>query len=442
MKLIRHIISVDMDENKKLLLNALNGRMDEVSTLAFETLSKWKECSEIIPDGEDEIRLFQNLSARGYMVLNDEEEISRKNTLLDALRKRQHEDREKCRVMTFIMTYDCNFRCPYCFEEGIEKRKGIMTPELIDAALNLAGDGLEVVGLFGGEPLLPETKSAVEYIISKLPDKLFEITTNGYYLEEFFDLLSTANIQRILVTLDGEEDAHDSRRFLESGERTFKKITDGVSKYLEAGIPICVRMNVDSSNFDDCNRLQERLLNKYKNNDVLTFEMAPMLGAADKERNNLITDMYKRGVKLTREERIRKNNLITTNNPIINSFTAAQTMSPLYSFCYAHENKLAVDPYGNIFTCLITVGMDDLAAGKYYPVVEFKENSIYNRNIDTIPECRDCIYSLLCGGGCAMTLPSYDDWLRPACSVVKNQVHQLLPKLYKAKLQEEADAAV
>jgi len=52
MKLIGHIIFVDIGNNKKLLINSLNGLMDRIDSSIFETMIKWQKCDEIVPDGE------------------------------------------------------------------------------------------------------------------------------------------------------------------------------------------------------------------------------------------------------------------------------------------------------------------------------------------------------------------------------------------------------
>lgn len=84
------------------------------------------------------------------------------------------------------MTYNCNFRCPYCFEAANDNpNEAYINEEHIDAALEIAGKDLVHIGLFGGEPLLPKNRKSIEYLISKDPDKKYSIITNGYYLDRY-----------------------------------------------------------------------------------------------------------------------------------------------------------------------------------------------------------------------------------------------------------------
>jgi len=267
MKLINHIMFVDINDDKKLMINSLNGKINEINAATHETLLEWRSCADISPRDINETKLLDSLQDGGYIVDSEDEERAKKNAILDALRKRNIADKENTRVMTFIMTYDCNFRCPYCFEEHARFKEEVITRDLIDAALDLTNESLELIGLFGGEPLLPKTKSAIEHLISKVPDKKFEIFTNGYYLEEFSELLSTVEIFRITVTLDGNEETHNSRRFLEGGGSTYQKILNGISACLCRGIPIRIRVNVDQDNLDEAYLQQEHLLDLFGRND-------------------------------------------------------------------------------------------------------------------------------------------------------------------------------
>lgn len=439
MKLIKHMIFVDIHDNKKLLINSLTGTMDEIDAPIYETLSKWQACEEIITENDLEAELLSNLQSRGYLVNNTEEEIAKKNEILKVLRNEHVKRQKEQRTISFVMTYDCNFRCPYCFEHDAYIKKEVITPEQIDAALKLAGEGVQDICIFGGEPLLPKNRPALEHLFKKAPDKTYQIFTNGYYLTEFLDLILTVNISQVLVTLDGDEESHNSRRVLANGKPTFKKIMDGVEKCLESGINIRIRMNLDKSNCEEGINLREKLLDRFSGyKDNLSFELTTLLGDSYAERSDIMTEIYHSDIKYSFVDRERINNFITKKNSILDHLLYGRDINPLYAYCYAHVDGMVFDPYGDIYPCLGCVGEDRFTIGKYHPLIEFKENSIRNRNIEKIPECRDCIYSLLCGGGCPLKLDGDGDFFRPVCYSVKTLLHKQLPLFYK-KMEESME---
>jgi len=441
------MIIVDIEDNKKLIINSLNGLIDQVNSRVCDIIYKWQDIEEINPEGELETALYSSLESRGYLVSSFEEEMIEKDKVIRNLREINYKQKQSCKHITFIMTYNCNFRCPYCFEGENVIKKEIIKPEQIDAALELAKDSLETVGLFGGEPLLPANRLSLEYLISKTSDKTFAIITNGYYLLEFFDLLSPLNFSYIMVTLDGSEDTHNSRRYLANGEPTFQKIMLGIEKYLSNGIPIRIRMNIGKGGWEEGNQLKSGLLERFfEFKDLLTFEISSMFGDSAQDRADVTTELYKNDSVYSDEEKRQRNTLTGRFSPIVNVMTVGSKLSPVYSFCNAHSNLFLVDPYGWIYTCLVAVGNENLAVGKYCPKIEFKANSIYNRNIETIPGCRECKYSLLCGGGCPLGLKSYEDVCKPECFSIRNQIYNIMPRIYQinqesAKQKQERERA-
>jgi len=440
MILIKHLIFLDSDNDKVILVNSLDGISDKVDTAYVDIIKKWQDCEKIVPEGELETSLFNSLKARGYIIESSEEEKHKKDKIIDILRKNHNEGRKRCNHITFIMTYDCNFRCPYCFEEGLTSKQEVITPELIDIALNFAGKALELITLYGGEPLLPKNKESIKHLVSKASNKTFSIITNGYCLIDFFDILSPVKIHSIMVTLDGMEEMHNSRRFLANGDPTFSRILEGVQKFLEIGAPVCIRMNLEPSDIHESNTLREFLGEKFSDyKDILSFEVSSMFGQTDEEKVKTFTEVYKTDIGYSLDERKSRNRLLGAHCPIVNNATLGTKLQPVYSYCYAHsENSFVFDPYGDMYTCFVVVGVEQFSVGKYYPELKFKEHSIHTRNIDTIPECRECKYSLLCGGGCPIRLGSSDNLYRPDCTAMQLQVHELLPKLYQINDERKA----
>ena len=159
-----------------------------------------------------------------------------------------------------MVTYNCNFRCPYCFERR-ESKDGahqiVFTQEMVDKVYN-AMDIIQprkllrknVITLYGGEPLLAENKEIVTYIIAEGQKRgyKFSIITNGYDLDSFLDVLSSDNIEEMQITIDGPKEIHNQRRIHYKDIETFNKIIENVRLILPKGITIRVRMNTDNLN--------------------------------------------------------------------------------------------------------------------------------------------------------------------------------------------------
>jgi uncharacterized protein len=101
----------------------------------------------------------------------------------------------------FMPTYSCNLRCPYCFQDHMRTNTAFkhllqtMQPEMVDrifAAMPQIEEAHGVtndmdlsrdITLFGGEPLLAESRPIVEYIINKaqaLGKARISAVTNGW----------------------------------------------------------------------------------------------------------------------------------------------------------------------------------------------------------------------------------------------------------------------
>ena len=157
MKIIKHIVFVKLNESTTLMINSLNGLADKMDVSTYEIISRWQNIDWIVPRGEAEAALFNSLKSRGYFVNDYSEEVSLKDKLFESLRKRNAKAKEVKSNITFVMSYDCNFNCAYCFEGAggsTPSKSAVFTPEMIDAALSLSGDELRTIALFGGEPLL------------------------------------------------------------------------------------------------------------------------------------------------------------------------------------------------------------------------------------------------------------------------------------------------
>jgi len=143
------------------------------------------------------------------------------------------------------LTSACNMSCTYCFES---EAKGSMSEKdmyhIIDRAIDSAyfqnikenkkGNKSHLsVSFFGGEPLLEFDlmKKGVAYALQNKPNDMnitFGVTTNGTLLtKEKVDFMASHNFSMIL-SIDGDKDAHDSNRIYKNMRGTY----DDIVKYV------------------------------------------------------------------------------------------------------------------------------------------------------------------------------------------------------------------
>lgn len=183
----------------------------------------YKERYEQIKKGKKDIdkELLSNLQ-KGKMLTDDRNEVRKIMEESDFIRKEN-----KTLNLTIAPTMKCNFRCPYCYEKGVEYRT--MDQQVIDGTIDFIqrmkekSEKLEVTW-YGGEPLL-----AMD-IIERISEKAIKIfgkenynanmVTNGYLLTgEIAEKLEKLQIERLQITLDGEPGIHNKRRKLAKDEK-------------------------------------------------------------------------------------------------------------------------------------------------------------------------------------------------------------------------------
>lgn len=438
MILIENLVNVRLNPNEVLLVNTLNGLLDVVDNKSMNTIERWREEEVIHCDSRDEEKLYEQMRKRGYIVENVSVESSIRETLMNQLLDQNKNEKEKLKEIALVLSYNCNFSCPYCYE-ALEEcgNKKIITEEMVDKAVALSGGHLEHITLFGGEPLLISNRKIIEYITNIYDKFSYSVITNGYYLNEYIDIFKKIDLRQVQVTIDGTKETHDLTRCLKNGKGTFTKIMNGVTRYLENGIPIKIRMNMSEDNYVDCINHRDLLLEEYKEStDILSFEMATIFDTSGEKRSKINQELMQNDLKNTifkKKESI--NHYLSSSLPITKFFTLDKPIKPIITPCRAHTNSRFYDPEGNVYSCILSVGKERFSIGKYYPEVETKQNSIINRNVSNIQQCSQCKYAFLCGGGCPLAFND-DNLMMPNCSYCMDELYEQIPNIYNTKHQK------
>jgi uncharacterized protein len=422
-----NIFSSIRESENYFILNLLSGSADILSPAEAEMIDKLSR-GHSLNDPDFEKQLF----SKGYISDAEQERILFKEKYLAFLDEREKEEVQ----VFFVPNYSCNFGCSYCYQDRYNNPSVSLSREVTDSFFEYISKEFagrrKYLTLFGGEPLLntPNQREAISYFIGKTINADIElcVVTNGYYLEEYLDLLRRVRIREIQVTLDGNREIHDKRRSLKGGGATFDKIVRGIDKSLEYGLSVNLRMVIDKSNINNLAGLASFAKNQgwtsnplFKTQIGRNYELHHCQSSPEQLFDRL--SLYAKIFELAKM------------NPVIYEFhkpaySVSRFLSengelpdPLFDSCPACKTEWAFDYTGRIYSCTATVGNEADALGTFYP--EQKLNTELTerwqeRDITAIEKCRSCNLSLACGGGCAsVALNKSGNILEPDCRPVK-----------------------
>lgn len=433
MKLIKHMFTKEIgnNDNQFIIVNTLTSFVGILYNEERNILLKWANEDNITPKTEKETLLYDTLSDNQFLVKDDEEEKLIVDKIM-ALCRNTHANRAgNSQKLVIALTYMCNFSCPYCFEQyHCNEKSGIITKEQVDRIFEIHKGSISSIELFGGEPLLPTTKDIISYIFQKAPNETYCVTTNGYFLNEFLSLFKSVNVARIMVTLDGFRETHNKTRVLVNGEGTYDRIINNIESALADNLHIRIRMNLTGSNREECISLREEFKKKYKKyyeKKLLSFDFHAVMQENESEKTDLyLNSLY--SVTKGKEYSIADNVAILSSYPLLKSLILPKyKFNPQYCYCDSEERLYIYDPYGYIYSCPVALGKKEASIGTYYPTYNLKNESMLNRNIESVTECKECINKFLCGGGCAnQIIHPGESVLKPNCSDMNAQIDHLI----------------
>ncbi|MCD7847915.1 MAG: radical SAM protein [Oscillospiraceae bacterium] len=170
---------------------------------------------------------------------------------------------------TILTTTDCNARCFYCYEQGLE-RVNMSRQTALDTAEFIKKTAGRKIKLhwFGGEPLF--NSSVIDIITDELKKSGIEyhstMTSNGYLITDSVvkRAVESWNLKGVQITLDGTEEIYNRRKaYAGSKGSAFQRVLGNIEKLLQAGISVSVRMNLDMDNAEDLHKLCDLLADRF-----------------------------------------------------------------------------------------------------------------------------------------------------------------------------------
>ena len=257
MRKSRYVVEASGPEGESLLFNAANGAFVQLGGAARVA---WEH-------GEDDAGA--ELSRLGFLTeLSAAEELVAQRAAFDA----QRADTSSMTV-SFVPTYACNFRCPYCYELGHNKIPGKLDGRMMDAVAAFVCDRHESDGFaalnvqwYGGDPSL--ALDVVEELTGKLVAWCAEtgvtydamMLTNANVIGEAeADLIAACGVSSVFLTIDGPEHIHNKRRVAANGTNSYERTIQAARLFRARGIRVTANMNADKVTLPLFADLREKL---------------------------------------------------------------------------------------------------------------------------------------------------------------------------------------
>ena len=424
-----YTIYVDLPEERDevLLIHGFTGAYDKVSRPVARYLRALGGKARELPEGSWQPRseTLETLERRGYLTTRTpEEELAIFTRIGESLAARE---RRVQPGYVFMLTYSCNLRCPYCFQDHMRTDPAYrpllrtMSPEVADRifaampaleekhGLAAADQRARNILFFGGEPLLAANRPIVEHIARRLEQsgggKLSAIT-NGTEIDAYADLLGPDKIERLQITFDGPPAEHDSKRVYADGAGSFTKIADNVTLALDRGVRIVLRMNVDRQNLPWLPELaREMTARKWGSYPNFTAYVAPVHAAGqDGEHALMDTWVLRKGLQELQREHPELRSVGSLddalNGRLRQIFTARQNPMPGFkaSFCGAYTTMYIFDAFGDMYACWEHTGdakirLGQVGEGGTLSFSDDIERLWRQRTVSANPVCRRCRYA-------------------------------------------------
>lgn len=354
-----------------------------------------------------------------------------------------------------VPTYQCNLRCPYCFEASTRTslaREGrldeVMSVTAADNAFRAmdelnerhkipampSGNGQRrhPIGLYGGEPLMRSTLPVIEHIVEmgRRRETAFTATTNGVDLACFIHLLGPGAIERIQLTLDGPRAVHNRKRVGRAHpEGTYDIILGSIGLALSKGTAVSVRIH-----FDQNHHRAEEILRDLENRGYLRDRRFHVYAES--------THSWSKGFAVPTfpdlaRDRLREavSRIEQSSDPGLVRLTASDLgmrdklasyvrnglagICPRIEACCSQLGMYVLDPFGRIYACWELIGRPEGEIGHFSQAgvtLHDGEKAWRGRSPALIPECASCKYALLHFGGCsAISVATHGALLSSAC---------------------------
>jgi len=444
---------VDIGDGTSLLYSGSTQCIDLVPTEYASLLSEGDDLSFLSAEEKE------HLVKRGHLTaLTHNRELEEFKKLVGIILEKsiKIDKKRKTGNLSFIMTYNCNLSCSYCYQKslGHDSKVPPMSPEFVDS---LFSDYLPQLfpkvpkdftfTLFGGEPLLPGNREAITRILAytkKHPSIKVSVATNATTLSDMVDLIGPekGKIQSVQVTLDGDELLHDRNRIPPSGKPTFGAMIGAIRQLMQLRAHTVIRMHIHPGRLESSRKLVDYLeKEEILGHPLVGVYFAPISTFTSEDNSPADLDIFRSAFQAV----AAKTNRPPSSLDFIDNYLQMQEERtlPKVRFCgLGTDIFYVVDPLGDIYHCYEEAGHKDRRIGTFSrgKVKFFALKEKYSRrHLLNVPECLRCSAALYCGGGCPCHARMHKGSIfKSYCHQNKEFIAQTLKAFFlKNKLKDE-----
>jgi len=320
-------------------------------------------------------------------------------------------------TLYIILWKDCNFRCPYCYQnqeyyiEEFGSEQIIIdierVTEFIDKKTVKPENKPGKITLMGGEPFLEERKYKdsllllLNFISNKFDNMDVWFITNGYNMDQYLPILREFdNIHwTFKITLGVTEEQHKKTRILKkkTKENTFHKIKENML-LLDSELKnkeFLIRYNIDDK-IDNLSILIDKMHLWVREISKVSFEIS-MITYFDKVVR--MTDTYIKLILDVRRDNILRNHVTIKFRDTISTLIESilnekeiELFEPRLCNAYTLEGMLQISPPFEIQPC------DELGIYEKYNEnkIGINESRMHNLHEEINDRCLNCGFFMYC----------------------------------------------
>lgn len=308
--------------------------------------------------------------------------------------------------LSVVINLDCNFKCVYCYEEGM-KGKLYMSDDTIEQLIAFikarftSNKKTLNIDFYGGEPLI--SSGPIRYISEALQafarergaEYTFTLVTNGsLFTEKVAEELSRVGLKSIKVTLDGPAEIHNRYRPFKTGAGSFDVIIRNLKEACDL-VKIAIGGNFDSGNYEKFISLLDFLEKEGLTPDrIWDIKFSPVM---KRPAGDTSPADYTDGCMSINEPWLFKADSLLREEVLRRGYSTSKLMPMPCQIEITDTYVVNFD--GAIYKCPTFIGRKDYEIGNLREGIrDYRE--AYKLDIWKNEKCLGCEYLPLCFGGC------------------------------------------